>query len=151
MKVLAINGSPRKNGNTAMLIDTVLEQLQKKGIKTQQVQLGGKKIHGCTACMKCFKKKDKHCVIGGDVLNPLVDKMLKADGIIIGSPTYFANVSSEVKALIDRAGLVAIANGLKAGEIYVTKNSFLLKAEMDQSALSFHVHADGTVHIEKKN
>ncbi len=111
MKVLAINGSPRSSGNTAMLLDTVLAELKKEGIETEQVQLGGKKIHGCTACMKCFETQNKRCAIDNDILNELVSKMAEADGIIIGSPTYFANVSSEVKALIDRAGLVAIANG----------------------------------------
>ncbi len=111
MKVIGLNGSPRKNGNTAVLIDTVLTELQKEGIETERIQLGGKKIHGCTACMKCFANQDKHCSIDNDILNGLVDKMIEADGIIIGSPTYFANVSTEVKALIDRAGLVAIANG----------------------------------------
>jgi len=111
MKVLAINGSPRKNGNTALLIDTVFAELKKEGIETEQVQLGGKKIHGCMACMKCFENQNKRCSMDNDILNVLVTKMFEADGIIIGSPTYFANVSSEVKALIDRAGLVAIANG----------------------------------------
>lgn len=111
MKVIAINGSPRKNGNTAMLIDTVLAELKKEGIETEQVQLGGKKIHGCMACMKCFENQNRLCSIDNDALNVTVTKMLEADGIIIGSPTYFANVSTEVKALIDRAGLVAIANG----------------------------------------
>jgi multimeric flavodoxin WrbA len=111
MKVLAINGSPRKKGNTSILIKHVAAELQKVGIETEIVQLGGKKIHGCRACMQCFEKKDGHCAIKNDVLNELVDKMVAADGIIIGSPTYFANVSTEVKALIDRAGLVSIANG----------------------------------------
>jgi multimeric flavodoxin WrbA len=111
VKVIAINGSPRKNGNTAMLIDTVLAELKKEGIETEQVQLGGKRIHGCMACMKCFENQNRLCSIDNDKLNVIVIKMLEADGIIIGSPTYFANVSTEVKALIDRAGLVAIANG----------------------------------------
>lgn len=111
MKVIAINGSPRQNGNTAMLIDTVLAELAKEGIETEKVQLGGKKIHGCTACMKCFDNQNKLCSIDNDILNVIATKMFEADGIIIGSPTYFANVSSEVKALIDRAGLIAIANG----------------------------------------
>ncbi len=111
MKVIAINGSPRKNGNTAMLIDRVLAELNKEGIETERIQLGGKKIHGCTACMKCFEKQNKLCSIDNDILNKIVEKMIEADGIIIGSPTYFANVSTEVKALIDRAGLVAITNG----------------------------------------
>lgn len=111
MKVLALNGSPRRNGNTAMLIDTVLVELQKEGIETERIQLGGKNIRGCTACRKCSENQDQHCSIDSDILNELVDKMIEADGIIIGSPTYFANVSTEVKALIDRAGLVALANG----------------------------------------
>lgn len=111
MKVIAINGSPRKNGNTAVLIDTVLAELRGEGIETERVQLGGKKIHGCTACRKCFENLNKRCVIEKDIVNELVGKMIEADGIIIGSPTYFANVTSEVKALIDRAGLVAVANG----------------------------------------
>jgi len=111
VKVIAINGSPRKNGNTAMLIDRVLAELNKEGIETERIQLGGKKIHGCTACMKCFEKQNKLCSIDNDILNKIVEKMIEADGIIIGSPTYFANVSTEVKALIDRAGLVAITNG----------------------------------------
>ena len=111
MKVVAINGSPRKNGNTAMLIDTVLAELIKAGIETEHLQLGGKKIHGCMACMKCFEKRNKRCSIENDILNELLAKMIEADGIIIGSPTYFANVTSDVKALIDRAGFVAIANG----------------------------------------
>lgn len=111
MNVVAFNGSPRKNGNTAMLINAVLDELRKEGIETELVQLGGKKIRGCTACMKCFENQDQHCSVTNDILNTLVDRMVKADGIIIGSPTYFANVSTEVKALIDRAGLVAIANG----------------------------------------
>ncbi len=94
-----------------MLIDRVLAELNKEGIETERIQLGGKKIHGCTACMKCFEKQNKLCSIDNDILNKIVEKMIEADGIIIGSPTYFANVSTEVKALIDRAGLVAITNG----------------------------------------
>jgi multimeric flavodoxin WrbA len=111
MKVVALNGSPRRDGNTAILIDTVLAELEKEGIESERIQLGGKKIHGCTACMKCFENQDKHCSIDNDILNGLVDKIVEADGIIIGSPTYFSNVSTEVKALFDRAGLVAVANG----------------------------------------
>lgn len=81
MKVIAINGSPRKNGNTALLIDTVFAELKKEGIETEHVQLGGKKIHGCTACMKCFENQNKRCSIDNDILNVLVPKMLEADGM----------------------------------------------------------------------
>lgn len=111
MKVIALNGSPRKDGNTAMLINRVLEELEEEGIETEFIQLGGKQIRGCIACYKCFENKDQRCSYRDDILNECVEKMIEADGIILGSPTYFANVSTEIKALIDRAGLVAIANG----------------------------------------
>ena len=111
MKVIGINGSPRKNGNTAMLIDAVFAELKKEGIETEYIQLGGKAIHGCTACMKCFERNNNTCSIESDKLNEVIAKMIEADGIILGSPTYFSNVTAELKALIDRAGLVAIANG----------------------------------------
>jgi len=112
MKVIAFNGSPRKKGNTAMLINSVFDELQKEGIETEFLQLGGKDIKGCLGCMKCFELQNNTCVTRkDDIFNEYFQKMIEADGIIIGSPTYFSNVSSEVKALIDRAGLVSIANG----------------------------------------
>jgi len=112
MKVIAFNGSPRKKGNTAMLVNSVFDELKKEGIETELLQLGGKDIKGCLGCMKCFEVQDNTCVTRkDDILNEYFQKMIRADGIIIGSPTYFSNVSSEVKALIDRAGLVSIANG----------------------------------------
>lgn len=110
MKVLAINGSPRKNGNTEMLINTVFNELNLKGIETELVQLGGNAVRGCLACCKCLENKNGRCVIETDMMNKVITKMFEADGIIIGSPTYFANVTSEIKALIDRAGYVGIAN-----------------------------------------
>ncbi len=109
MKVVAFNGSPRKEGNTYCAIRTVFEELEKEGIRTELIQLGGSDIRGCRACYKCFEKKDKRCFQKDD-LNSFVERMEEAEGIIIGSPTYFSNVSTEVKALIDRAGLVARAN-----------------------------------------
>ena len=110
MKVIAFNGSPRRDGNTSILIKHVLDGLQEEGIETELLQLGGKTIRGCGACMKCFENKDRRCAVGNDVLNEYLEKMLEADGIILGSPTYFVNVTTEMKALIDRAGLVAKAN-----------------------------------------
>ncbi|HOX34482.1 MAG TPA: flavodoxin family protein [Methanoregulaceae archaeon] len=110
-RVLAINGSPRKDGNTAILIRAILSELEKEGITTETVQLGGKKIHGCTACMKCFENRDGKCVIDDDLVNGCIEKMRAADGIILGSPVYFLDVTSEMKALIDRAGFVSYANG----------------------------------------
>ena len=110
MKVIAFNGSPRKKGNTYQSLQVVMGELQKEGIETEVIQLGGKNIHGCIACYKCFKNKDKECSIKDDEVNEYIKKMIEADGIIIGSPVYFSNVTSEVKAFIDRAGLVARAN-----------------------------------------
>jgi len=110
MKVVAFNGSARKDGNTAILINYVFRELEKEGIKTELVQLSGSRIHGCIACMKCFENKDQRCSVKNDIANECIEKMLGADGIILGSPTYFANVSTEMKALIDRAGMVSRAN-----------------------------------------
>jgi len=111
LKVVAFNGSPRKEGNTAALIKHVLTELEKEGIETETVQVGGKSIHGCTACAKCYENKDKKCVIDKDIVNECIEKMLEADGIILASPTYFADLTPELKALIDRSGFVAKANG----------------------------------------
>ena len=111
MKVVAINGSARKDGNTAILINRALQELEAEGIETEMIQLSGKGIQGCTACGKCFENKDKRCVVDKDPLNEYLAKMLESDGIILGSPTYFADLSSELKAVIDRAGFVARANG----------------------------------------
>lgn len=110
MKVVAFNGSARKDGNTAILIREVFKELDKEGIETELVQLARKKMHGCIACYKCFQNKDKHCAVKNDFMNDCIDKMVEADGIILGSPVYFSNVSTEMKALIDRAGMVAKAN-----------------------------------------
>jgi len=111
VKVVAFNGSPRKDGNTSRLIDRVLSELNQEGIETEMIQIGGRNIHGCIACYKCFENKDQRCAVDNDILNDCLKKMLAADGIILGSPTYFATMTSELKALIDRSGLVAMANG----------------------------------------
>jgi len=111
MKVVAFNGSARKDGNTAILVNYVLDELKKEGIETELVQLAGKEIRGCSACYKCFENKNKRCAVENDVVNDCIEKMIEADGIILASPTYFADVSAQLKALIERAGLVSRANG----------------------------------------
>ena len=111
MKVLAVNGSPREGGNTSILIDRVLAKLRDAGIETEAFQVGGKEIHGCRACYACFKNKDKRCGMNDDVANECIAKMAEADGIILASPTYFSDLTPELKALIDRAGFVGMANG----------------------------------------
>lgn len=111
MKAIGINGSPRKTGNTAILLRHVLGELEKQGIETGLIQLGGQKIHGCIACYKCFKAKNKRCAATDDAVNECIAKMDEADAVIIGSPTYFADCTAATKALIERAGFVARANG----------------------------------------
>jgi multimeric flavodoxin WrbA len=111
MKVIAFNGSARKDGNTAILIKRIFKVLQDEGIETELIQLSGQQIHGCTACGPCRKIKNKECKIDNDNVNEYIQKMIAADGIILGSPTYFSMMSSEMKALIDRSGFVARANG----------------------------------------
>jgi multimeric flavodoxin WrbA len=111
MKVVAFNGSPRVNGNTAQSLKLVTAELEKEGIETEIVQLGGIKVFGCLSCGKCWENKDNRCARKDDEMNTFIQKMEEADGIIIGSPTYFSNVSTEVKALIDRCGFVNKANG----------------------------------------
>jgi multimeric flavodoxin WrbA len=111
LKVVAFNGSARKDGNTAMLVNYVFDELQKEGIETELVQLSGKHPHGCIACYQCFEKKNRRCAVDTDCINECIEKMMAADGIILASPTYFADVSTELKALIDRSGMTAKANG----------------------------------------
>lgn len=110
MKALAINGSPRKGGNTEILLNYVLAELGAEGIETELVQIGGKNIHGCVACFKCRKNKDGRCAVNDDVFNECFEKMAAADAIILGSPTYVTDVTPEMKALIDRACIVSRSN-----------------------------------------
>lgn len=110
MKVVAFNGSPRKDGNTHHLINKVFAALNQEGIDTELVQVGGNLIHGCVACYQCSVNKDGRCV-QDDIVNTWIEKMRTADGIILASPTYFADITPELKTLIDRSGFVARSNG----------------------------------------
>lgn len=110
MYALAINGSPRKGGNTEHLLKTVLGELKDAGWDTELVKVGGTAIRGCLACGKCFETKDHTCATKKDKFNEFFSKMVQADAVILGSPTYFAAVSADLKALIERAGYVAYAN-----------------------------------------
>lgn len=110
MKVVGVNGSPRPKGNTYFSLNKVFEELQNEGIETELLQLGGRNVRGCLACYKCMEKRDRLCHGPRDEMNSFISKIDHADGVLIGSPTYFASVTAEVKALIDRLGLVSIAN-----------------------------------------
>ncbi len=110
MKVVAFSGSARKDGNTAILVREIFQKLVQQGLETELVQLAGIEIKACLACYRCFENKDQHCSVEDDELNQFIDKMLAAEGIILASPTYIGDVTSIMKALIDRAGMVSRAN-----------------------------------------
>ncbi len=111
MKVVAFSGSARKDGNTAALLKTALAELDRAGVETELVELAGRPVAGCIACYKCFEKKNGRCAVDNDIINDCIVKMQAADGIILGSPTYFADMSASMKALIERSGMVSRANG----------------------------------------
>ena len=111
MKVAIFNGSPRKEGNTHLCLKMVMDELTAEGIECDYHWIGMDKLHGCKSCYRCVENKDRKCSVTGDKLNEYLEAMLDADGIILGSPTYFANVTAPMKALIERAGLVSRVNG----------------------------------------
>jgi multimeric flavodoxin WrbA len=111
MKILLINGSPRKNGNTNYLLNIMADVFNNKKIQTEIFQIGGKLVHGCIACGKCTTNPEIECIHKDDVVNDCISKMIESDAIIIGSPTYFGSLTSETKALIDRSGMVTRAKG----------------------------------------
>ena len=111
MYALALNGSPRKGGNTEILLQATLAPLAEKGWRTELIQVGGRPIRGCMACGKCHENAELKCAITSDIFNEVMAKMLEADAIILGSPTYFTDVTAELKAIIDRSGYVSVAGG----------------------------------------
>jgi multimeric flavodoxin WrbA len=110
VKALAISGSPRRGGNTAILLRRVLASIEAEGIETELIELAGQKVQGCTACLKCREHADGACHGRDDAINECISKIAGADALIIGSPVYFADVSPETKALLDRVGYVGGAN-----------------------------------------
>ena len=109
-KAVAFNCSPRRNGNTNLLLGKVNETLEKEGIVTETVHVGGRPVSGCRACMWCAENQVRRCVNDGDFVNAAIEKMIEADIILIGAPVYFGSLNTEAKALIDRAGYVARKN-----------------------------------------
>lgn len=110
MHVVAINGSPKEEGNTYHSIKLVTAELEKQGISTEIIQIGNKNIHGCMACGGCSQNKNEKCIINDEV-NDAIQKMKVADGIIIGSPVYYASIAGTMKCFLDRAFYTASANG----------------------------------------
>jgi len=116
-EILAICGSPRKGGNTETLVRAALEAAEAEGARTEFISLRGKKINGCIACYKCVEKKDAKCHGSNDDFGEIYEQIKKADGLILASPVYFAGPCSQIKAVVDRAGMVSKANGnLLAGK-----------------------------------
>lgn len=112
MKVVAFNGSGRKDGNTFLLLKTVLNELQAEGIDTELIQMAERKpLQGCMSCFKCMENKNMKCAIDTDPFNDYFAKINPADGLILGSPVYFSDVTAGMKALIERCGFVGRANG----------------------------------------
>lgn len=110
MKAIAINGSPRKHGNTSILIDAVFKELQEQGIETEVINVGVKHFKGCVACNECWEHKNQQCSLKNDEVNEIMQKMLKADAIILGSPVYCADLSGQMKTFLDRVSMTAAAN-----------------------------------------
>lgn len=110
MKVLAINGSPRKNGNTARAIEIVCNELKAEGIETEVICVGNKVIRGCMGCGKCFINRDEKCIFSDDDVNDLIQKMKDTDGLLLGSPVHWSGVGGTMKSFLDRAFYVSIAN-----------------------------------------
>lgn len=106
MRVLAINGSARKNGNTQRLVDAALAPIREAGIQVESVSLAGLTIGGCTACARCKKEQDGLCYGRQDDLNAIIPLVWEADAVILASPVYFADVTAEMKAFIDRVGYI---------------------------------------------
>ena len=112
MKVIAINGSPKENGNTAQVLQVLLGEVAAKGIETELVTIGNKMIHGCIGCGKCREAQNGTCVaFPNDVVNELMPKLTAADAMVFGSPTYFAGINGTMKAFLDRVFYVALGNG----------------------------------------
>jgi multimeric flavodoxin WrbA len=112
MKVVAFNGSGRKQGNTYLLLKTVLDEIQKEDIETELVQLPERKpIQGCVACYRCMQQKNMKCAIESDPFNDYFEKIAQAEGLLLGSPVYFSDITAGMKALIERCGMVGRANG----------------------------------------
>lgn len=161
MKVIAFNGSPKREGNTYHALRLVLDEMEKEGIETEIIHVGAQHVQGCIACGMCAKNKDEKCSLVGDDLNLWIQKMKEADGILLGSPIHFAGISAIMKAFLDRSFYVAYQNGglfrHKVGASVVavrrsggmpafdTLNRYILYAEMLMPASNYWNIIHGTL------
>jgi multimeric flavodoxin WrbA len=111
MKVIAINGSPKKEGNTEHALRIVGSKLEENGIEFEIIHIGNKAVRGCLACGKCMQNRDERCTTTSDPLNEWIQSMKNADGIILASPVYYAGIAGTMKCFLDRAFYVSGSNG----------------------------------------
>ncbi len=112
MKVLAINGSPKNNGNTATALNVMKEVFEAKNIEFEMVTIGAENIHGCIGCGRCATSGTGRCQPFDDIVNTVLDKMEEADALIIGSPVYFAGINGSMKSFLDRLFYAGNQKGL---------------------------------------
>jgi multimeric flavodoxin WrbA len=118
MKVIGINGSPRAEGNTATVLKEMAAELAREGIEMEILQVGNRLVRGCQACAACTRNKNERCIVTDDIVNEAVQKMKAADGIVLGSPVYFAGIGGTMKCFCDRVFYVSNTNGgLFAGKV----------------------------------
>lgn len=111
MKVIAINGSAKADGNTAVALDAVCRALGENGVETERIEIGREAMHGCVGCGACGRNRNRRCIFDDDPLNGMLEKMFSADGMVVGSPVYYAGINGALKSFLDRAFYVASANG----------------------------------------
>jgi multimeric flavodoxin WrbA len=111
MKVIAVNGSPKAQGNTFHALNMVGDELKANGIEFEILHIGHKLIHGCIGCGKCAINKDEKCHMNTDDLNQWIQQIKDVDGIILGSPVYYSGIAGTMKSFLDRLFFVSGANG----------------------------------------
>lgn len=99
MKVIAINGSPKPQGNTFHALKTVCDELTRQNIETEIIHVGNKELKGCISCNQC---SEYHCKFSDDNFREIVNKIYDADGLILGSPVYYSGIAGTMKAFLDR-------------------------------------------------
>lgn len=117
MKAIAVNGSPRRNGNTFFLLSIVLKELEARGVEVEMIQAGGRNLHGCTGCDQCRKQGLSRCVYDDDLINESIKAISEADALILGSPVYVGGVTAQMKAFIDRVGHVTRPRKILRGKL----------------------------------
>ncbi len=135
MKAILVNGSPRKNGNTFIMLSVLKDELESRGIETEVLQVGGRgKVNGCIACYKCRESEVPKCVFDDDLVNESIKKIDEADALIIGSPVYFGSLTAQAKAFIDRVGFASRPHKTLKGKVCAS----VVTARRDGALVAFN-------------